>query len=208
MPLVRTEILSKGSAWALWHIDESEEELAFTAMESCPDDIVAPLKRKEYLAGRALVRTLIESEGLTYLGLRKDDNGKPFLKDSSYEISLSHSSPYVAAQIHSSKPVGIDVEQPKEKLLRIASRVMSPVEEKNAGQDPVKHCVYWCAKEVMYKIHGKGGLAFSSQLNIEPFVLERSGDLKGRITGDKVEDVTLSYIVKSDHVLVYTKHEL
>jgi phosphopantetheinyl transferase len=206
MPLVKSEMTGVQSAWGLWEINETEQELAFIAMESCPDDIVAPSKRREYLAGRALVKTLVEKVGAEYTGIRKDEQGKPHLKDQKHEISLSHSSPYVAAQIHAGAAVGIDIEQPKEKLLRVAPRVLSGAEEKDAGDDIVKHCVYWCAKEAMYKIHGKRGLHFNSQLNLDPFELKKSGSLTGYIRTDgKTTVVALGYVVKDDYVLVYTK---
>lgn len=206
MPLVKSEMMGKESAWGLWQIDESEEDLAFSALESCPDDVVAPSKRREFLAGRALVKALVELIGSQYLGIRKDEQGKPFLKDLPFEISLSHSSPYVAAQIHRGNAVGIDIEQPKEKLLRVAPRILSPVEEHDAGDDIVKHCVYWCAKEAMYKLYGKRGLHFSNQLNVDPFELKTSGDLRGSIKPNGIPTiVSLGYIVKEDYVLVYTK---
>lgn len=202
MPLVKSEMTGKDSAWGLWQISETEEELAFAALESCPEDIVAPSKRKEFLAGRALVKTLVEVIGSEYSGIRKNEHGKPYLKDLPFEISLSHSSPYVAAQIHRTNAVGIDIEQPKEKLLRVAPRILSDSEEGDAGDDVVKHCVYWCAKEAMYKLHGKRGLHFNSQLNVDPFDLERKGKLHGHIKDDV--NVTLGYIIKDDYVLVYT----
>jgi phosphopantetheinyl transferase len=206
MPLVKLEMTGVESTWGLWEINETEQELAFLAMESCPDDIIAPAKRREFLAGRALIKTLVEKIGAEYTGIRKDEQGKPFLKDQKHEISLSHSSPYVAAQIHSGSPVGIDIEQPKEKLLRVAPRVLSSTEEKDAGTDIIKHCVYWCAKEAMYKIHGKRGLHFNSQLNLDPFELKKSGNLTGYIkaTGEPTK-VSLGYAVRGDYVLVYTK---
>lgn len=206
MPLVRAEMTGDGSAWGLWQITETEEELSYEAFESVPDDIIAPSKRKEYLAGRALVKTLAEKVGVQYSGIRKDEQGKPYLKDQSHEISLSHSSPYVAAQIHEREAVGIDIEQPKEKLLRVAPRVLSSSEEDDAGNDVVKHCVYWCAKEAMYKLYGKRGLHFNSQLNLDPFELKRSGELQGYIRANGIPTlVNLGYVVKDDYVLVYTR---
>lgn len=208
MPLVKSEITVE-SAWGLWEIAEQEQELAFMAMESCPDEIIAPSKRLEFLAGRALIKTLVEKTGGDYKGIRKDEQGKPYLKDSTHEISLSHSSPYVAAQIHPWTSVGIDIEQPKEKLLRVAPRVLSEGEEKDAGADIVKHCVYWCAKEAMYKIYGKRGLHFNSQLNLDPFELQKSGELTGYIRANGIPTiVSLGYVVKDDYVLVYTKDKL
>ena len=206
MPLVKSEMIGVGSAWGLWQITETEEDLAYSAFESCPEDIVAPSKRKEFLAGRALVKALVEKVGAEYSGIRKDEQGKPHLKDQAYEISLSHSSPYVAAQIHPNSAVGIDIEQPKEKLLRVASRVLSEPEEEDAGDNVVKHCVYWCAKEAMYKLYGKRGLHFNSQLNLDPFELKKSGELQGYIRTNGIpKAVSLGYVVRDDYVLVYTK---
>lgn len=206
MPLVKSEMTGDESAWGLWQITETEEELAFSAFESCPDDIVAPSKRKEFLAGRALVKALVETIGSEYSGIRKNEQGKPYLKDLPLEISLSHSSPYVAAQVHRGAAVGIDIEQPKEKLLRVAPRILSGSEEKDAGDDIVKHCVYWCAKEAMYKLYGKRGLHFNSQLNLDPFQLQKAGSLRGYIKPNgSAMPVSLGYIIKEDYVLVYTK---
>jgi 4'-phosphopantetheinyl transferase len=208
MPLMKMNKVGRESTWALWLITESEEELGFEAMETCPEEIISSQKRLEWLSGRALLKTLVENCGLNYVGIRKDEYGKPFLKEHDFQISLSHSYPYVAAQIHNSQSVGIDLEQPKDKLLKIANRVLSLSEQTDAGQNIIKHCVYWCAKEALYKIYGKRGLHFENQLNLDPFELQTAGDLNGQI---KIEaqaiKVSLSYIVHSEYVMVYTKFE-
>lgn len=206
MPLLKLHELPEGGQWALWHIDESESELAYDALESPPEEIVSPQKRLEYLAGRTLIKLLAEHNQLEYEGLGKDEFGKPFLKDHPHQISLSHSFPFVAAQLHPTKPVGIDVEQPKDKLLRIASRVLATEEERDAGQDVTKHCVYWCAKEALYKIDGKRGLHFNHQLNIEPFQLTDEGELIGKISREgSTSKHDLGYQVTQDFVLVFTR---
>ena len=181
MPLVKMEKTAKQSGWAIWFITETKEELDSFSPEECPSEIISAQKKLEWLAGRMLIRTLVEHSGLDYHGLRKDEFGKPFLKEHTHHISLTHSFPYVAAQIDVGQSVGIDLEQPKEKLLRVAHRVMADYELIDAGQDILKHCVYWCAKEALYKVYGKRGLIFSNHLNIEPFTLQQAGDLKGRI---------------------------
>jgi 4'-phosphopantetheinyl transferase len=208
MPLVKMKKVGTQSSWALWLIAETEPELSFDAMESCPDEIISVQKRLEWLSGRALLKALVGNCGLNYQGIRKDEYGKPFLKEHSFQISLTHSFPYVAAQIHNSESVGIDLEQPKEKLLKIAHRVLSPSELADAGEDIVKHCVYWCSKEALYKIYGKRGLHFENQLNLEPFELQTEGVLSGRINVNEVMmQVTLSYVVETDYVIVYTNFE-
>lgn len=205
MPVANLTTLGNQSCWALWKIEEDEASLSYIAMESCPDEIISKEKRLEYLAGRALIKTIVERLGLSYSGTKKDDAGKPFLRDSPHQISLSHSFPYAAAQIHPTIAVGIDVEQPKEKLLRIAARVLSIDEQRDAGRDPVKHCIYWCAKEAMYKIHGRRGLHFNSQLLLDPFELQQKGSLRGRIRDGGEQIIGLEYIVDPDFVLVNTQ---
>jgi 4'-phosphopantetheinyl transferase len=206
MPLLKIENIGSESSIAIWLIEESEQELAFASFEQCPEDIISPQKRLEWLAGRALIKKLVEHNKLVYAGIHKDEFGKPFLRELHHHISLSHSFPHVAAQFDSKNTVGIDVEQPKEKLLAIAPRILSHAELIDAKQDIIKHCVYWCAKEAMYKLYGKKGLHFAHQLNIDPFQLNSAGYLKGIITvNDQKQNVDLEYRVERNFVLVYTK---
>ncbi len=207
MPLMKIQKTGKQSAWALWFISETETELAEEIADRMDEQIIHPSKRLEWLAGRILLKTLVEQFGMDYHGIAKDEFGKPFLKQHPHLISLSHSYPYVAAQIDLVHEVGIDIEQPKEKLLNIAHRILSPHELDDAGTDIVKHCVYWCAKEAMYKTYGKRGLHFADQLHVAPFSLHRLGDLQGTIhVDDQHREVALTYSIQPDYVLVRTKN--
>jgi len=205
MPLTKIEPIGEGKAWGLWFITESEPDLSFLSFESCPDEVIHPQKRLEWLAGRALVKTLVEMVGLEYEGIRKDEFGKPFLKKHAHSISLSHSFPFVAAQIDVEQSVGIDVEQVKEKLKQVGPRVLGPEEVADAGNDLVKLCIYWCAKEALYKIHGRRNLLFSDHLRIKPFTLATAGALSGIIDlPESKVNVRLGYCVTPEYVLVYT----
>lgn len=200
------ESLGPGRAWGLWLITESEPDLSYLSFESSPDDILHPQKRLEWLAGRALIKALVEHLGLSYEGLRKDEFGKPFLKTHPHSISLSHSYPYVAAQIDVIQPVGIDVEQVRAKLASVGPRVLSPEEVADASDNNVKLCIYWCAKEALYKIHGKRNVMFTDHLRIQPFELADQGRLTGLIDLSPVKtNVTLRYRVTKEYVLVYTE---
>ena len=206
MPILKLQTEGKDQAWAYWQIQESEEELAYLAQQTCPDEIIFSQKRLEWLAGRALIRKLTEQCGLEYLGLRKDEFGKPFLKNHPHHISLSHSFPMVAAQIALKHPVGIDIEQPKPKLKAIAHRMFSPEEVEDAGDDLVKLCIYWCAKEALYKIYGKRNLLFTDHLHILPFTLLTDGAIKGMIKGNfETLNVDLQYFVMDEFILVVTQ---
>jgi 4'-phosphopantetheinyl transferase EntD len=204
MPLSKIETTGPESAWGLWQITEEEPDLSYASFETCPDEIIHPQKRLEYLAGRALMKALTESIGLTYEGVRKDEFGKPFLKSYPHQISLSHSYPYVAAQVDRNRPVGIDVEQIKEKLRQVGPRVLSARELADADDSLVKLCIYWCAKEALYKIHGKRNVLFGDHLLVEPFALAESGSLRARIEVAPEAQVPLRYSVTKAYVLVYT----
>jgi 4'-phosphopantetheinyl transferase len=193
------------SAWALWKIEEEEKTLAakIHPFEPVPAAVTNPAKRLEFLAGRVLIQALLEKWSLTFEGLRKDQHGKPFFIGHDINLSVSHSFPYVAAIIHKHKSVGIDLEQPKEKLLRIAARVLNSSELQDAGEDVVKHCVYWCAKETLIKIYGKRHLILASELAIEPFALQKQGNLLGSIIADNtLISIPLVYRVYDNFVVV------
>jgi len=204
MPLQELHQTGPQSGWAIWHIAESHDLLENKIIGAVPPELTHENKRLEWLAARHLVLSLANHLGLRYFGVRKDVFGKPFLEKYPHQLSLSHSFPFVAAQIDHHLPVGIDLEQPKLKILSIAPRVFSPTELSDAGGDIMKSTVYWCAKEVLYKIHGRGGLRFSDQLNIEPFSLQEEGSLSGWIAGDEEGKMPLAYCIEPDYVLVRT----
>lgn len=195
------------SQWGLWRILEDENALAAEVPGDIPPEYVTnPLKRREFFAGRVLIKRLLARWALPYHGIVKDSSGKPFLADSSLQISLSHSYPYVAAILHRHKNVGIDLEQPKSKLLRIAPRILAGTELDDAGDNIVKHCIYWCAKESLIKIYGKKDLVFSKNLLIEPFEFSDNGFLIGRIVAGSTETaIPLAYRVWGDFVVVVSR---
>lgn len=203
MPLDRI-YTSEERIWGLWKITEDEPSLkALVPAEEISPALTNELKRLEFLAGRALIRSLLQQWRIRYEGMRKDEYGKPFLLGSDIHISLSHSYPFAAGILHRRLTVGIDLEQPKDKLLRIAPRILSETELNNAGDNVVKHCVYWCAKETLIKIYGKKDLVFAKNLLVSPFDLRPNGHLIGRILANNMETaIPLEYIVSDGFVVV------
>jgi 4'-phosphopantetheinyl transferase len=192
------------TVWGYWRIEEDEGSLAAAVpSEQTPPTITNPLKRLEFLAGRVMIKTLLEQWDISFRGLTKDEFGKPYLVGSEMKISLSHSYPYVAAILHRGKNVGIDLEQPKDKMLRIGPRVLTADELADAGQNIIKHCIYWCSKEALIKIHGRKDLVFSKNLLVTPFSLAPKGLLIGRILANDIETtIPLEYIVTENFVVV------
>lgn len=205
MPLEKLETLSDQTVWGLWHIRETESELMqpICDFESIPENITHEQKRLEFCVGRLMAKTLLEKAGGKFEGIVKDQFGKPFFKNNSYQLSLSHSYPYVGALIHKNKSAGIDVEQFKSKLLKIAPRIMHAEELHDAGTDEVKHTVYWCAKETLIKVYGRKDLTFAENLLISPFTLQKQGHLSGRIIVNNTETtIPLYYEVHESFALV------
>jgi 4'-phosphopantetheinyl transferase len=194
-------------AWGLWLIQETEEELvALMNSESIPATFTKPSKRLEHIAARALVLELMTSLNEHYKGIRKDEFGKPFPDGSNFQLSLSHSYPYVAALLDRNTSAGIDLEQFKPKLLKIAPRVLSDAEFRDAGDNLKKHCVYWCAKEALIKIYGKKDLVLAQNLQIAPFELHEEGLISGKIIVNGIETkVPLYYQVNDEFAVVLNK---
>jgi 4'-phosphopantetheinyl transferase EntD len=197
---------SPGRVLALWHMQEDESTLAAYLGEEAPENVTNAQKRLEWLAGRVLVKEALQTLHLPYHGIIKDAFGKPFPAGHDYQLSLSHSFPYAAVLLDSHQSVGIDLEQPKEKLLRIAPRMFHPTELADAGTDLIKLCIYWCAKEALIKVYGKKDLTFAKSLLVAPFTRKTEGEIVGSIIVDTAERVIpLCYTVTPDFVLVFNK---
>lgn len=207
MPLEKI-VHDTGRTWALWKVTEDEAILRehLYQDEGIPDTITNPKKRLEWLAGRVIVKAILTSLQLPFNGIIKDEYGKPFPKGHDHQLSLSHSFPYVAALVDEKESAGIDLEQPKTKLLAIAPRVLHKSELEDAGDDIIKHCIYWCAKESLVKVHGKKDLTFAENLIIDPFSRQMQGDIVGRIiVAGSERIIPLQYLVTTDFVMVLSK---
>jgi len=205
MPLEKLECQQE-RAWGLWKITEPEDTLLnfIKEHESISSEITHPQKRLEFITGRILAQIILEKLGRSFKGVTKDDYGKPFYKSNSVHLSLSHSYPYVAALADTQKSVGIDVEQIKSKLQRIAPRILHPLELDNAESNETKLCIYWCAKETLVKVYGKKDLIFSEHLIISPFQLQKQGSVTGKIIANNTETIIpLYYQVYDGFVLVF-----
>lgn len=206
MPLEKI-VVETGRAWALWKITEDENSLTqeIATYGKVSDTLTNPQKRLEWLAGRVATKAVMKSLQHAFHGITKDEFGKPYLTGHDLQLSLSHSFPYVAVLVDEKGSVGIDLEQPKEKLLRIASRVHHENELVDLGSDIVKHCIYWCAKESLIKLYGRKDLIFAENMFIEPFQRRDEGDIMGKIIIGAVETlIPLHYIVYTNFVLVFT----
>lgn len=199
MALLLQEKLNEKASWALWHILESEEELLDRLQAGAREleelsIIRNETRRLEWLACRILLKQLAYSQQVNYTELKKDSFGKPYLAGSPAFISLSHSFPFAAAILNTEKEVGIDIEKSRSQLLRIRHKFLNQKELSCAGDNLEKLCVFWTAKEALYKLYGKRGLHLQEDIQIDPFELEEEGEIIGRLVTKQIkESFTLHY---------------
>ena len=174
MSLAYLKELDAHSRIALWKIEESEDELIsmlqLDEAELAKLSSLAKGKRTlHWLATRVLLRYLLQTP--EFISCPSDSNGKPYLPDFPYEISLTHSYDYAGVMLSSSGVCGIDLEIVKEKVVRIKDKFLKPEEigfiEEDQFVDQLYAC--WCAKEAVYKLQGNKGVSFYQDMTIEPF---------------------------------------
>lgn len=204
MPLYK-KISIGNSEIALWRI---EEELSFfeSKFEAHPE-IKNENKKLQWFATRHLVN---EMRG-EFSEIVKDEAGKPFLKNTSQHLSLSHTPVFAGTMFSHLTPVGIDLEMVNPKIERIAHKFLREDEINAIALDEKigKLILYWSAKEALYKLHGKGEIEFTTQLLIEPFELIPSGELKAEIAGieQPLKNLKLCYEFFEGHVLTWVCSE-
>ncbi len=192
MPLVHAENITEECRLLVWELTESVKGLheilpAAADLAEFPT-ISHPQKKREWLAGRVLLAQIVAEAGEVFQGTWKDEHGKPFLIGSPHYISITHTFDYVAAVIHPTLPVGIDMEKMDDKLLRTARKYLNKNEMDEAGDSLSTLCTYWCAKEALFKLNGRNKVSFKNAIRIQPF-LQNAAQLHGTLddAGRRVE---------------------
>lgn len=161
-------------------------------------------RRAEFFSWRALLRSHCGQITICY-----DLLGAPYIPDSDLHISVSHTSTHAAA-IVSQERCAIDMESCRRNFSRAAGRFLHP-QEKTLPQNEHRNFLpaVWCAKETMYKIAGRQGLDFASDLRVISIDID-----EGTITGTirHADDSYLScdmhiYMYGSDTMIVWTAAE-
>ena len=175
MALTKLVKINDNSFWAAWKIEESLLQLfdllQFPEAEIHKMELTIhhPKKKLEWTAGRLALQALLTHLHLPEWKLAKDPFGKPHLLNHKIQISLANSFPFATSIIHRNQSVGIDIEHPTEKLLRVAHKFLNEHELGLANNNLNLLCIFWCAKECIYKIHGRKMLSFKEHMHIQTF---------------------------------------
>ena len=160
-------------------------------------------RKKEFLSIRLAFKKLLGKDVI----IRYDEQGKPYLEDHSYNISISHSGNWIAIIAHPTRFVGIDIECPSPKIKKLYTRFLSEAEQEDFsyGKDLRHLQLTWSAKEALYKIIGIQAVDFAKQLRIFPFEVKGEGEFKALHLPTNT-DYNLSYLLTDNYALVYCIH--
>ncbi|MFA6944542.1 MAG: 4'-phosphopantetheinyl transferase superfamily protein [Pedobacter sp.] len=180
MALAYHREIDNNTSFAIWKIEETAEELLAQLQLkehelSYLDTLNNGKRNMHWLSTRVLLRRMLDTEN--YIDCKVDSSGKPYLSNFPHHISLSHSYDYAAVMISKNKAVGIDIEMVKDKIERIAHKFLSKEElEFIRDQDRIDQLyVAWCAKEAIYKLHGKKNISFLEHIKLKPFEYQGCG---------------------------------
>ena len=166
MPLVYQQNINAFTKLGVWHINE--DEVFFLQRVPLQQNITHPHKRLQHLAGRILLVELFNNFPIELIQIA--DTKKPFLIDEAYHFSISHCGDYAAAIVSKQNRVGVDIEIPQEKILRIRHKYLSVNEIEMLQQMPqdLIHLLTmaWSIKEALFKWYGAGKIDFKEHLQI------------------------------------------
>lgn len=152
------------------------------------------------------VRKLLQETGHNDVQLHYDEFGKPHL-DNENHISITHSFDF-SAIILSDKNVGIDIEQRREKIIRIADKFVDDsgfafLNKENLEEYVSKLTVIWGIKEAVFKIRNEKGISFKDHIFVAPFEMTdlkaealltfENLNIKFDINFEEIENYTLVY---------------
>jgi 4'-phosphopantetheinyl transferase len=172
MPLFFNKIVVNEIHLTVWEIKETLEELlSFFKFEpqtlERASNISNNQKKIEYLVGKICIQEACRLNGISFVGIHKDEYGKPHLTGSDYELSISHTVDYVGVVLRKFKPLGIDIEKPQQKMFKILNRLFSTEEVQAVGERLEMASLYWSGKEALYKLYGKRQVDFKNNLRLK-----------------------------------------
>lgn len=172
MPLILNKIINNEIHFCIWQIEESLEVLSKIAGIDIndtvfPEGINHEKKKIEYLAGKILTEQACLLNNIDFNGIIKDENGKPFLENSEWQMSISHTTEYIGVVLRKNLEIGLDLEKPRYQILKILPRIFTEQEIAFVGENLFWATIYWSAKEALYKLYGKRKVDFKENLGLK-----------------------------------------
>lgn len=206
MGLVYKKILKGDSLLGLWEISESLEDMLGVIKLSNSDQEklekkVNKKRKTESLAVRLLLDQMLEGTH----EICNDENGKPFLKSTDYEISISHSEKYAAIYLVKGKSAGVDIQKIKPDIGKGINFFLNDDEQLWVDKtDFLLINILWSAKESVYKYAGVKDLDPRNNMSANPFQAKSAGDIIVNFGKENLETISIQYEIFEDYVLTRT----
>lgn len=221
MPLIyKKEIFPQGLI-GIWEIEEDESfflnHVALHPGEGSQLSAIKGFRRLEWLACRHLVHMLSERD--IRGAILKDQYGKPFLENSAWDISMSHSGG-LAAVIAAPLMVGVDIQKLVPRIKNLAPKFVHESENPiiaSADTEIEATHVIWGVKESLYKAYGKGNIDFKRDLRVLPFDYNPEGaELECQVLNqnfthnfrghyEKINDFIFVYIIEDIALIAFNE---
>ncbi|MFA6752088.1 MAG: 4'-phosphopantetheinyl transferase superfamily protein [Fermentimonas sp.] len=205
--LIRKEYHTNGSLMGIWKIDETIEELLKlfpSSIRSEADSYIKSVRSnrriREWLSTRIM---LLELLGELKIILNRED-GKPYIEDGSYHISISHTRDHAAILLHKTLPVGIDIEIISDRVEKLAYKFISENEYIDPEHKTLHQLLHWSVKECMFKLINEQGIDFKKHLFVHRFTPQQSGMINAtEYKTNKQKIFSLNYEVHPEYVLTW-----
>ena len=206
MPLI-AEIQTGFGRAGIWELSEKPIELSefllLSEAENLEFEKITSVKRQtEYLATRLLLEKLLGKK--TEIGYQSD--GRPFLKETHLNISISHSANLLVIML-SEQVCGADTEVKSRNIDQVAKRFLHPKEIgfiESSGNRQFLLMLHWCAKEAIFKSSRQHGIQFDEQIIIQPFNFETELFFNGILLSDgKTEYYRLQWMELKNNIIVF-----
>lgn len=156
-------------------------------------------RKREFLAARILINEILRKP----VKIAYDSAGKPFLINMLGCISISHSANFIAVMYHPEKLVGVDIECPTDRVLKVAERFLNKTELSYLGGNLLKIQLAWSVKEAVYKIVGNEVVDFADGLCVLDFEPTESTEIRCSQPSSGTI-FSLNYKVTNQYNLVYS----
>ncbi|RYG50007.1 MAG: 4'-phosphopantetheinyl transferase superfamily protein [Chitinophagaceae bacterium] len=165
--LILTHTITPTTTLYIWRIEESFEDLFDQVYLTDANMVrVMSMKSQQHQRGFLAVRMLFKEAGYSDANVTYSQTGKPRLSDGKH-ITISHSHE-LAAIIVSGRNVGLDLEMIREKIIRIADKFTSNVEQEKldpeSGSYVSQLTMLWGVKESIFKIRDEIGISFKDHI--------------------------------------------
>ena len=203
MPFLKDFIINNSTKIMTWnivsgeldesHLNEHDKNLLNKRNEQ--------ISREHFLAVRKLLS--IENPDIN---INYDQNGKPYLNNNK-GISISHSNKLVGIGLSNEIDFGIDIQIKTDKIFNIQNKFLSKnellqLERINTIEYLTK---IWSAKESIYKLLGKKGVSFSSDIEIDISPKNNVFKMGHYINENNKIKFDLTYFSLDEYIICYAK---